>query len=454
MQRLWHFAGGVSIRIKVLGIVIGVIILLGVSVTLQMRAALTTTLQAELHTQGHALADHIARQVQPLLAAGDLDTIYSLLIEHQEHYSSAAHNTHITYITLTDGEGRILVSSINGEPVPHQLEVSSAVGNIEAEVHVGLSEINMLEIVNTVTWSLISTTLVMIALGFGAAFFLTWILTRPILDLVSATESVAQGDFSRRVARWADDEIGDLADAFNNMTEALADAEREQAEREQLRTQYISGVIVAQEGERQRIARELHDSTSQSLTSLLVGLQNLKETTERDEMTRRIEALRTVIAETLDEVRNLAWQLRPSALDDLGLASALQRYISDYTQRYDIQVDFAIQGIGGRLPVEMETSIYRIVQEGLTNIARYSQSKAASVLIDQRQGKMRLIIEDNGIGFNPETAKNKRSLGLQGIRERAALFGGTLTIESQVGHGTSLFVEIPLETDKVYAPPA
>ncbi|MBZ0291889.1 MAG: sensor histidine kinase [Anaerolineae bacterium] len=451
MQRLWRFAGGVSIRVKVLGIVVGVIILLGVSVTLQMRAALSTTLHSELDTEGQALADRMAQQVRPLLAIGNIDGVVSLMQEQQEHYANDTHNTKIAYIILTDSEGR-LVASISNERQDEELHVvNSTVSTTQGQLQIGLTQDNLQEIVNTVTWRLVSTTLIMIALGFGASFFLTWILTRPILDLVSATESVAQGNFSRRVPRWADDEIGDLADAFNNMTEALAQAEREQVEREQLRSQYISGVIVAQEGERQRIARELHDSTSQSLTSLLVGLQNLKQTQDPDEMIERIDELRHVIGETLDDVRNMAWQLRPSALDDLGLVSALQRFISDYQQRYGIQVDFAMKGLNGRLPLEMETSIYRIIQEGLTNIARYAQSETASVLIDQRQQKIRLIIEDNGIGFDPDTVMNKRSLGLQGIRERAALFGGTLTIESQAGHGASLFVEIPLEGDVVHA---
>src|SRR5690606_17618773 len=126
---------------------------------------------------------------------------------------------------------------------------------------------------------------------------------------------------------------------------------------------------------------------------------------------------------TLDEVRTISWRLRPSVLDDLGLVVALERYIAEYRRRYTIQVDFAANGLDERLPAEQETSIYRIVQEGLTNIARYAQAKNASILIDRRNGTIRIIIEDDGVGFDANIiAQKNKSLGLHGIRERARLF--------------------------------
>lgn len=303
-------------------------------------------------------------------------------------------------------------------------------------------------IVRTVTGQLVAVTLVMIALGFAAAFFLTWIIVRPIKELVEATQAVSSGDFSRRVPRWANDEIGDLATAFNTMTESLAQAEQERRVQENLRARYVTGVIAAQEEERKRVARELHDSTGQSLTSLLVGLQNLKNASEPAEITQRIEELRAVTSATLDEVRNLAWQLRPSALDDLGLSSALENYIGEYRKRYGLSIDFVANGLTERLPLEMETSIYRIVQEGLTNIARHAEANHVSVMIDRRQDTLRIIVEDDGKGFDAKTMR-ENSLGLQGIRERAALFNGTLTIESQPDQGTSLFIMLPYSENPV-----
>ena len=466
-QRFWDWFGAASIRVKVLGIVLGVIVLLAFFVTIQLRAALYSTLEDELHHQGIGISDSITDIVEARLEAGDLDALQTFLHEMQVHYSEGGHNTLVDYIFVKAVDGEIIVQSddqtlvdmvINPTaaeilprirhlqtPMGHTVDVTTPILDGDMVMRIGLAEDNIEAITDTVTLHIISITLVMIVVGFAAAFFLTWILTRPILSLVEATQQVAKGDFSRQVARWANDEIGDLAEAFNAMTRSLASAERERKEREQMRENYIRGVIKAQEEERKRIARELHDSTSQSLTSLLVGLRNLESTDDLEQVHARIDDIRKVVNGTLEEVHALAWQLRPTVLDDLGLSAALQRYIADYERRFDIQVDFAALGLDERLPVEVETSLYRIIQESLTNILRHARAKNASILLEQRPQSIRVIIEDNGVGFDPEAkSASPSSLGLQGIRERAQLFGGRLTIESQPGQGTSLFVEIPL----------
>ncbi|RPI99840.1 MAG: HAMP domain-containing protein, partial [Chloroflexi bacterium] len=331
----------------------------------------------------------------------------------------------------SEGEGRVLdiaerFTLVDGQP---------------AIVRLGLSDREVASAVSGVTRQLIITSGLMSLVGVAAAVFLTWIITRPIRNLVQATQAVARGDLTQRVQPWANDEIGRLAEAFNAMTGTLAQAAREQAERHTLRAQFVSRVIAAQEEERRRIARELHDSTSQSLTSLLVGLQALEQAGDGD-VGRRSEDLRQIVSKTLEEVHGLAWQLRPSALDDLGLTAALERYIADYQERYQLPVDFTIHGIDhGRLSPEMETTIYRIVQEALTNVARHAHATRASVIIDQRDGKTLVIVEDDGIGLDAAAKASRDHLGLYGIRERAELLGGKLTIEAE--HGTSLFVELP-----------
>jgi signal transduction histidine kinase len=448
-QRFWDVAGAVSIRVKVLGIVLGVIALLSLFVTLQMRTVLADTLRHELEHQGEALNDQYLNDLRGLVLAGDLRVLQAYLGTWREHYSTGGHNTIVDYVRVVDADGLPLVAVPDGgEPVQNHahgdvIQILTPIPETGYTLELGLASTNVWETVSEVTVQLLTITLVMIAVGFAAAFFLTWILTRPIYDLVAATEAVTRGDFSQRLPRWANDEIGQLTVAFNQMTDSLAQAEQERAERERLRAQYVSNVIAAQEDERKRIARELHDSTGQSLTSLLVGLKNLKETHEPAEIECRIDGLRDVVGRTLDEVRVISWQLRPSMLDDLGLTSALQRYIDDYQQRYAIKVDFVFNAMAERLPVEMETSIYRIIQESLTNVARHAQASTASVMIDRRRSSVRLIVEDNGVGLDLNAVSGK-SLGLQGIRERAALFNGRLTIESQPGQGTSLFVELPV----------
>ena len=469
-RRAWQIAGGVSIRVKVMGIVLGVVLLLGGFVTVQMRAVLYRTLEEALEKQAAALNVSFVGSIDRLLTAGDIPGVDALLSERKAHYSSEAHNTLVDYILVLDADGRALASTFAGDPpsavldvplpppplddyVSHLdlpwaavLDIALTLPDGQTTVRLGLSEQLVAATVDSVSWQLILITLVMVGIGFMAAYFLTWILTRPILDLVEATRAVGQGSLSHRVPRWADDEIGDLADAFNQMTASLATADQERAEREALRAQYISGVIVAQEEERRRIARELHDSTSQALTSLLVGLRNLEDSPDSGVLHTRLEDLRALVGVTLDDVHALVWQLRPTVLDDLGFAAALQRLVEEYRTRYGIAVDFLMHGVAERLSPELETTLYRIVQEGLTNIARHAQAHNASVLIERHDHGIRIIIEDDGRGFDPDQVRQQeQSLGLQGIRERARLFGGDLIIESQPGQGTSLFVRLPFE---------
>ncbi|MCL4251325.1 MAG: HAMP domain-containing protein [Anaerolineae bacterium] len=469
LRRAWNIAGGVSIRVKVLGIVLSVIIALGVIVIYQIRDVLTTRLIDSLETQGIALAGSMADLVSNDVGLRRSNALVTVLQEQQSHYSSNSHNTRVEFIYIANDAGEVLASSrtLSGhrpiidapEPIKMHddaaiyfdgtiLEIARPIRNTGWNLHLGLSSASISQTAIDVTLRLLVIMLIMIAVGFAAAIFLTWILTRPILDLVAATDAVAQGDFSRRVPRWADDEIGELATAFNAMTEALETAAHERAERDRLREQYISGVIVAQENERKRIARELHDSTGQSLTALLVGLQDLKQAQANGNSGARIDRLREVVSHALDEVRGIAWRLRPSVLDDLGLPSALERLADQYQRQQNMTVDLVMRGLPPRLPQTLETAIYRIVQEGLTNIARYAQAQTASVVIGQRDDSIRIIIEDDGVGFDPkQIAQSSKSLGLQGIRERAGLFGGTLEIDSTPGGGTSLFIAIPFQPE-------
>jgi signal transduction histidine kinase len=259
---------------------------------------------------------------------------------------------------------------------------------------------------------------------------------------------VARGDFTHRVPRWANDEIGDLAEAFNLMIGELSRADDLRREKEALRRQLLEKVITTQEDERKRIARELHDSTSQTLTSLIVGLKVMESTCQDSPTRAQVEELRQVAAQTLDEVHTLAMELRPRVLDDLGLSAALERLVSEWQSRYKISLDLLIHLIQERLPDDVETALYRIIQEALTNIARHAGARNVSVLVEQRGGMVITVVEDDGIGFDVEqmigSNENYSHLGLVGIRERAELLGGGITIESTPHQGTSLFIEIPL----------
>ena len=215
----------------------------------------------------------------------------------------------------------------------------------------------------------------------------------------------------------------------------------------------VSGkVINAQEEERKRIARELHDQTGQSLTSLMVGLK-LLEARCPPESQQSIADLKQLAATILAGVHNLSLDLRPSSIDDLGLIAALRQYTREYTTKFGIDTDFQAVGLEDkRLPPTTEIALYRIVQEALTNIVKHAAATKVIVLLKVRDTSIVVIIEDNGKGFDVKekftSGKSEHKLGLYGMKERASVLGGMLTIESTPGMGTTIFVEVPLEEDK------
>lgn len=471
-DKFWEIAGAVSVRTKILGIVLTLVLILGIGVTLQVRSTLAFVMTESLKEQSVSIArDVAARSADPILI-NDLFTLQQLLRDTQSN------NPDVRYAFVVDSQNNVLASTFEtGFPLEligansvsptdhHHLtalttdegtvwDTAVPIFNGRAGVaRVGLSEARVQSALNAVTTQLLLTTVIVSAIGILAATLLTIVLTRPILSLVHAAQAVGKGDFSPRVPRWANDEIGELSDAFNKMTEGLIRAEKERMEREQLRTYYLSQIITAQEDERKRIARELHDETGQALASLMVGLRNVEEAPTDDELRHRLNDLRQITSSTLEEVRQMAIDLRPSVLDDLGLVVALARYAQDYSIRHQVPVDFQTVGLNGeRLSPPVETALYRIVQEALTNIARYANALHISVLLEKRDDQISVIVEDDGRGFDVEkalsSAAQNRRLGLYGMRERAALCGGTVTIESRPGNGTSLFVRIPIHNQQ------
>ena len=213
-------------------------------------------------------------------------------------------------------------------------------------------------------------------------------------------------------------------------------------------------LTLTEEEERRRLARELHDEVGQHLTALGLGLHALSDVAPPDsDVDRRATQLRR-LADTLGrELHGIAVRLRPVALDDFGLEEALRSYAVEWSHRSGIALDLHVQG-SERLPSEVESAVYRIVQEALTNIARHSGAGRAGVVLERRGAYVHVIVEDDGRGFEPaDAARTPRegppALGLLGIRERTALLGGTLDIESAPEGGTVLFVRVPIEQPRV-----
>jgi signal transduction histidine kinase len=203
-------------------------------------------------------------------------------------------------------------------------------------------------------------------------------------------------------------------------------------------------LVEVQEAERAHVARELHDETGQALSSLLLILSLLEEEDRLEKVAERVVEMEGLVEGLLENLHRLAMNLRPVTLDYLGLVPALDQFVESFERQNGIVARFEAVGLDGeRLPPETETALYRIVQEALTNAQRHATAGRVDVLLQRHSDGVIAIVEDDGIGFDPEAARQNSRLGLFGMRERAQMLGGTLTIESHIGEGTSIIVEIP-----------
>jgi two-component system, NarL family, sensor histidine kinase DevS len=202
-------------------------------------------------------------------------------------------------------------------------------------------------------------------------------------------------------------------------------------------------VVQAQELERNRLARELHDETGQALTSILLGLKGLEQAVEGDDGRNAVASLRELVVSTLQDVRRLAVELRPSALDDFGLVPALERLAEVHREQSGVTVDVEAHVGAERLPQEVETTLYRIVQEALTNVAKHADASRISIVVTRKANAVTVVVEDDGTGFDPSNTQADR-LGLAGMRERIGLLGGRLAVESAPSSGTTIAAEVPL----------
>jgi signal transduction histidine kinase len=226
----------------------------------------------------------------------------------------------------------------------------------------------------------------------------------------------------------------------------LQAARVEEAERrEALRGELLRQVVNAQEAERQRIARDLHDATGQALTALGLGLRGISASVkDGDEAVRGLRQLETLTANSLDELRHLISDLRPPHLDDLGLSAAIRWYAKELQARADLEVQTEIAGEPADVPPPVRLAVFRIAQEALTNVLKHSQARRAWVLLSYRDGQVHLQVRDDGCGFDMAArAQTRPAWGLLGMQERAALLGGRVMVQSQPGSGTQIEVEIP-----------
>jgi two-component system, NarL family, sensor histidine kinase DevS len=269
------------------------------------------------------------------------------------------------------------------------------------------------------------------------AFGVTTGLYVPLVTRERAIGAIIAHDRAGVDPRFTDEDLR-VAEAFADRAAVAVDLS-ERVARDALRR-----VVAAQELERRRLARELHDETGQALTSILLGLKAAEDAGGRAEVHAALASLRELVVETLHDVRRLAVELRPRALDDFGLVPALERLTETFSEQTGISVRFEHFFDEDRLPEEVETALYRIVQEALTNIVKHAGAGHVRVVLSRGEGAVTAVIEDDGRGFDEVEDGSDDGVGLVGMRERIALLDGRVEVESRPGLGTTIVAEVPV----------
>ncbi|TAK21849.1 MAG: HAMP domain-containing protein [Chloroflexota bacterium] len=306
---------------------------------------------------------------------------------------------------------------------------------------------------------------VITTLGFVATLAVAWVTTgrvvRPVQQLTSAAHHMAAGNLEDPIRVAAGDELGELADSLDTMRRQLraahgrlgqANAELEAQVRERTARlgELLREIISAQEEERYRLARELHDETAQTLGALSIALDRARDALPGGVSTagEQIAEAKAIATRLLEETRRLILDLRPLVLDDLGLAPAIRWYAETHLEDEGVTTTVEIDQLGDRLPKHIEVSLFRVVQEAVNNIAKHAEARRARIRIDFRDALARVEITDDGRGFDAErivgSSASVGSVGLLGMQERVRLLGGRLRITSRPGEGTILAVEIPM----------
>jgi two-component system CheB/CheR fusion protein len=293
----------------------------------------------------------------------------------------------------------------------------------------------------------------------GTRFYVSGVLS-PLYDAEGAvigyvkiardlTEQRRAEEELRRANQQLEVRVRERTFELAKLNESLRDEISERIQTERDRVRLLRQIVRAQEDERRRIARDIHDQVGQQMTALRLNLAALDQGYREDaEIREKLEQTKA-IAERLDaDVDFLAWELRPAALDDIGLAEAMSTFVRQWSNHSGVEAQFHTSGMGKeRLSSETETNLYRMMQEALNNTMKYAQAKRVDVLLERRDNQVVLIIEDDGVGFNlnQDTGGEDKGLGLIGMRERAALVGGTLQIESKANEGTTIFARVPVQ---------
>lgn len=284
-------------------------------------------------------------------------------------------------------------------------------------------------------------------------FFVVRTALHPLSSLEAVVQEVQRGNLHARAELGAvsDPSFDRLANTMNAMLDRL-DSYTAAIEAEKTRSQLLAAeVIKAQEAERQRVARELHDETSQALATLIISLEMIEAQVgpEQKSLASGLAEIKSLTSRMLESIRQLAYDLRPTMLDDLGLVPAVRWCMKNHLEKIGIKVQLDSVGLGQRLDPELETAVYRIVQESITNIAKHAKARHVKILLRADDSAVTAVIEDDGVGFDVDRVLNasarERGLGLFGMQERALVLEGKLDCHSIPGVGTRISAVFPLQ---------
>ncbi|MBI4503925.1 MAG: HAMP domain-containing protein [Chloroflexi bacterium] len=303
------------------------------------------------------------------------------------------------------------------------------------------------------------------SLGFLASLLVAWVTTRhvvkPTEQLTAAAQRMAQGDLETPINISAHDEVGRLAESLDTMRQKLLAAyyqlenankelESQVEERTSRLGELLRKIISAQEDERYRLARELHDETAQTLGALSISLDRARDTLEssRPHAMEQILEAKAIATRLLEETRRLMLDLRPLVLDDLGLGPAIRWYAETHLEEQGVAATVEVDQPATRLPKHVEISLFRVIQEAVNNIAKHAQARQAHVRLAFRGSVATAVIADDGKGFDADRVLGSgapvESVGLLGMLERVRLLNGHIRIRSREGTGTEVAVEIPI----------
>ncbi|MNK74491.1 Oxygen sensor histidine kinase NreB [compost metagenome] len=345
------------------------------------------------------------------------------------------------------GRDGLSVLNVNGtEYVTLTQTLYNAGGEVVGTAMRGVPKRQIAEMLQRHAWGIFSVSGTAMLIAFGGLLWLSNQIVSPLRRLMRASASLLDDPMPPR----SQDEVGQLSTDFQRIAERLMAQQAQLEDAHLQRGQLLEQVITAQEDERKRISRELHDETGQSLTSLLVGLKIVDKSPTLEEARKRLAELQELTSRTLEEVHKLSVELRPTLLDDLGLIAALRSYAKDFSRKFGVPVAFQAAGFEERVPPLVEVAVYRVVQEALTNIAKYASAKSVQLKLERSATALHAEVIDDGVGFDPEQVlaqkRKENRLGLLGMQERVTLLGGTFHLHSSEGEGVRIAFDLPLSS--------